>query len=183
MIIRTVGEFVNIDDVKKTVVRANSLAEPIYVSDVATVTQDLIRPKVMNRTNGVSSVGITVLKKETADAVDLVDSLRAKLDEIKPTLPAGIELNLINDTSYFVKRRLAVLNGNLGIGLILVLVILGLVLPLRVAALVSIGIPFSFLGTMAFFFGNDIGLNLISMMGLIIVVGMLVDDAIVVVQS
>jgi multidrug efflux pump subunit AcrB len=183
MIIRTSGEFVDVEDVKKTVIRANSLAEPIRIADVANVTQTLERPRILNRTNGKTSVGITVLKKETADAIDLVDNLNKVLEEAKPDIAPGIDIRLINDTSYWVKRRLAVLNGNLGVGLILVLIILGLVLPFRIAALVAIGIPFTFLGTMAYFFSNDIGLNLISMMGLIIVVGMLVDDAVVVTEN
>jgi multidrug efflux pump subunit AcrB len=183
MIIRTVGEFDSLEDVKQTVVRANTLAEPIYVSDVAEVIEDFERAKILQRTNGKSSISLTALKKESADAIILVDKLRAVLADVRPQLAAGIEVDLINDSSYFVRRRLSVLTGNLAIGLVLVLCILGLVLPFRIALLVSIGIPFSFLGTMGFFYGTDIGLNLISMMGLIIVVGMLVDDAVVVTEN
>lgn len=183
MIIRTIGEFETISDVEKTVVRANTFAEPILVKDVANVTETFERAKVLNYTNGSPSISLTVLKKEGADAIDLVDNLRKALDARKPEINPAIELNLINDSSYFVRRRLSVLTGNLAIGLVLVLVILGLILPLRIALLVSVGIPFSFLGTMAFFYSFGIGLSLISMMGLIIVVGMLVDDAVVVTEN
>jgi multidrug efflux pump subunit AcrB len=183
MIIRTIGEFETISDVEATVVRANTLAQPILVKDVAQVTETFERAKVLNYTNGAPSINLTVLKKESADAVHLVDGLRKALDKVRPEIASAININLINDSSYFVRRRLKVLTGNLAVGLVLVVVILGLILPLRIALLVSIGIPFSFLGTMAFFYSFDIGLNLISMMGLIIVVGMLVDDAVVVTEN
>ena len=122
-------------------------------------------------------------KKENADAVLLVDNVKQVVEETKPVLPASLQVMFLNDLSYYIQRRLKVLSNNLLIGLILVLGILSMVLPFRVAMVTAIGIPFSFLGTMLYFQMSGISLNLITMMGLIIVIGILVDDAIVVTEN
>ncbi|MCB0420217.1 MAG: efflux RND transporter permease subunit [Bdellovibrionales bacterium] len=183
IIIRTVGEFQKPEEISETVVRANDIGESIKVKDVAEVKMVLEKPDILHHTNRTPSISLTVLKKEKADALDLVDKIKVMLDEKRGEFPAEVKLDTLNDQSYYIRRRLKVLTTNLGIGLVLVLIILSLVLPLRVAMVTSLGIPFSFLGTMIVFHLFGISLNLISMMGLIIVVGMLVDDAVVVTEN
>jgi len=182
-VVRTSGEFENIDDVKKTVVRANEYGEMIQVGALANVFYDLEKTTVINHTNGLPALNLTILKKETADAVELVDLVKERVEEFKPTLRKDAEIHYLNDFSYFVKRRLGVLSNNLLVGLSLVLLVLSLILPFRVAMMVSLGIPFSFLGAMIIFQMFDLSINLISMMGLIIVSGMLIDDAVVVTDN
>ncbi|MFW7378498.1 MAG: efflux RND transporter permease subunit [Oligoflexus sp.] len=183
MIVRTIGEYETAEDVAKTVIRANAFAEPIRISDVATVRQTFVKRSEIYRVNGLPSISVTVLKKEKADVLDLVDAVKKRLEELRPQINPDIGLSLINDSSFYVRRRISVLTNNLLVGLGLVLLVLSLILPWRVAAITAFGIPFSFLGAMGFFFGFDISINLISMMGLIIVVGMLVDDAIVITEN
>lgn len=183
ILVRTLGELKNPEDIKNTIIRANDLGRSIRVSDVASVEYSLERPTVLMRTNGVPSINLTVLKKERADAINLVRDLRFKVDELKARYGNKVELNLVNDSSVYIVRRLGVLSSNLVVGLFLVLFILALVLPFRVALLVSVGIPFGFLGTMIVFYIYGFSINLISMIGLIIVAGMLVDDAIIVVDN
>ncbi len=183
LIIRTVGDFKGVSDIEETVVRANELAEPIRVKDVAQVTRGFEKRKNYVRANGKSAINLIVLKKEKADLIHLVDRLKERIDQVLPTLHAGLKASYINDMSYFVRRRLNVLSNNLVIGLILVVVLLSVLLPWRNALIAGFGIPFSFLGAIIIFNSLDISLSLISMMGLIIVVGMLVDDAIVVTEN
>ncbi len=181
--VRTVGDFKSAEDVKKTVIRANELGTPIRVMDVAQVFESLEKPTVLSRPIGLPGLSLTILKKEKGDAIRVVESIRARMDELKPTLDPRVKVTFINDFSQIIKRRISILSGNLILGLVLVLGLLALILPFRVAILVSLGIPFSFLGTMILFqqWGNSI--NLISLLGLIIVSGMLVDDAIVVTDN
>ncbi len=183
MIIRTVGEFADIEDVSNTVIRANALAETIRVRDVARVSMGFEKKKIGFRTDGSPSLNLTVIKKEKADAIRAVDRVRQVIETAKPQLAQGVEIDFINDTSYFVRRRLSVLSSNLMVGLMLVLIVLSAFMPWRVAMVTAIGIPFSFLGAIAIFHFGDVSLNLISMMGLIIVAGMLVDDAVVVTEN
>lgn len=182
-IVRTDGELKTLQDVENTAIRANERARAIRVKDVAKVSYELAKPTTLLHTNGFPSVSLTVLKKEKSDAIRLVEDVKALMLELGKTLDDRVEINYVNDFSKLIRRRLQVLGGNLGFGLLLVLVILGIVLQGRVALLVSIGIPFSFLGTIAVFYTGDSSLNLISVMGLIIVSGMLVDDAVVVTDN
>lgn len=183
IIIRTIGEYRNPEEISETVVRANDIGESIRVKDVAKVTTVLEKADLLHHTNKAPSISLTVLKKETADALDLVDKVKLVLAEKKSEYPVEVKFDTLNDQSYYIRRRLKVLTTNLGIGLALVLIILSLVLPWRVALVTSLGIPFAFLGTLIVFELFGISLNLISMMGLIIVIGMLVDDAVVVTEN
>lgn len=182
-LVRTVGEFQTPEDVENTVIRANDLAQGIRIKDVATVRYDLEKASLLHRTNGKPSVSLTVLKKRKADAIRLVETTKEKIKESMSLLDKGIEIDYVNDNSYYISRRLGILSGNLAMGLALVLGILALILPFRLALIVSLGIPFAFFGTMIYFVATGVTLNMISVMGLIIVVGMLVDDAIVVTDN
>lgn len=182
-IVRTVGEFQEIDDVKKTVVRANELGEPIFISDLATVSFELQRPRDFFRTNGRGAINLTIMKKEMADAIDMVDRVRDYISTIKDDLHPGISLSFIDDSSEFIRRRLGVLSNNLIVGLFLIVALLSFILPWRVAVVTAVCIPISFLGTLLYFHMMGISLNLLSMLGLIIVAGMLVDGAIVVTDN
>ncbi len=182
-LVRTVGEFTGLEDVKNTVIRANETARSISVKDVAHVFYDLERTQVESRTNGQPSLDLTVLKKEGADAITLVAQLKKVVSEAKASLDPRLQIAYVNDFSSLIERRLGILSGNLLLGLILVIVILTVTMKFRVAVLVGLGIPFSFLATMIVFYNQGYSLNLVSLIGLIIVSGMLVDDAIVVTDN
>ncbi len=194
VILRTDGQFDGVDDVKKTVIRSNDLGRSIMLEDVAKVFMGLKEEQLAHRVNGKESIRLVVMKKENADAIDMIDTVKsllpgteesvaASIKKLNPEKIKGIEFEVVNDTSNLIRRRLGVLSNNLLVGLILVVIILSLFLPWKVSLVTAIGIPFSFLGTMTFFDMNNISLNLITMMGLIIVVGMLVDDAVVVTEN
>lgn len=183
MIIRTVGEFETADDIGDTVIRANALASAIRIKDVAQIEETFSKEKILYATNQFKSINLTVRKKSNGDAITLVESVKQLIERLKPELHPAIKVTYVKDSSYFVKRRLKVLSNNLLVGLGLVLIILSLILPIPVAIVTAFGIPFSFLGAISIFYFGDVSLNLISMMGLIIVVGMLVDDAVVITEN
>ena len=182
-LVRTVGDFTTPEEIKKTVIRANELGEPLRVGDVAEVFYDLEKSSVVTRTNGLPSLSLTVLKKEKADAIDLVDAVKARMTELKPQLDSRLGVSFINDFSQYIRRRLGILTGNLGIGLAMVLLMLPLLIPFRFSLLIALGEPFAFLGTIMVLYYTGNSINLISMMGLIIVSGILVDDSIVVTEN
>lgn len=184
--VRTLGEFQTIEDVRNTVLRANELSHPIRVRDVALVTETLEKPEILVHTNGKPALSLTVLQKERSDAIDVVDAVRARIDALKPGLKQRyptLEIDFINDFSDFIRRRLSILTGNFTIGLLLVLAFLPLLIPFRFSLLIAFGEPFAFLGTLLVFYWFDHSINLISMIGLIIVSGILVDDSIVVTEN
>lgn len=182
-IVRTIGDFSKIADIKKTVIRANDLGQSIKVRDVANVFYDLEKATYLYRTRGLPSVNLTILKKEKADAINVVRDLKKRLQELRPKFDPRLKLSFVNDLSEYIERRLNILTSNLGIGLFLVLLLLPLVIPFRFAMIIALGEPFAFLGALILLYYLGFSINLISLLGLIIVSGILVDDSIVVTEN
>lgn len=184
IVVRTTGELESATDIENVVLRTNDLGKTVAIKDIGTVEYRLAEPTMLYRSQGKSTLRLVVKKKEKADAIDLVDGLKVKMAELQTNEKLkGISVDYINDSSFYIRNRLNILSGNLIVGLALVLIVLSLFLPFRVAILVSMGIPFSFLGTIWIFQYFGLSLNLLTVMGLIIVVGMLVDDAIVIIEN
>ena len=180
-IVRTVGDFKSLNDIEETVIRANELGRAIRVKDVAKVYYDLETATVLNRTNGKPSLSLTVLKKESGDAITMVDLTKDLVERYADKFKdKGFEYEFVNDFSYFIRRRVRILSTNLLVGLFLVSLVLAFFLPFRVAMIAVMGIALSFFATIWIFNAAGFTINLISLMGLIIVCGMLVDDAVVV---
>jgi multidrug efflux pump subunit AcrB len=182
-IVRTIGEFKTPEEVAQTVVRANELGVPIRVKDLGKVTNALATAKVITRALGSPGISLTVLKKEKGDAIQVVRLVKSRMAQLTETIGPSVKVSYINDLSQYVERRINILSGNLLLGLVLVFVLLAVFLRFEVAVIVSLGIPFAFLGAMAVFYNLGNSLNLISLIGFIIVSGMLVDDAIVVTDN
>ncbi len=180
--VRTVGDFKNLEDVANTVIRANELGQAIRVRDVAQVSFDLERAKILTRAGGQPSLSLTILKKERADAIVTVEEVRLKVEEFLETQPL-VHHSLINDLSEYITRRISVLANNMIMGLVLIVLLLSLFLPWRISLVVAVGISIAFAGAIMVLYNMDQSINLISLLGLILVAGMLVDDAVVVTDN
>ncbi len=178
--IRTVKEFQQANEVGDVILRQNDFGGAIRLGDIARIIDDFEKRSLIQKANGKEAIILTVLKKEHGDAIDLVDKVNEELEKFREQGLADLEISTMNDLSYFIRRRLNVLTGNVGIGIALVLACLFFFMGWRVAIMVAFGIPFSFAITFVVMNQMGISVNLISMFGLIIVSGMIVDDAIVV---
>ena len=183
MSVKTDGEFRSAEDLASATIRANSEGYGVRIADVGEVQRGLEKPSILYRTNGKPGFKLTIIKKERADALKTVEVVRAGLERIKPNLPAGVETAFINDFTFYLKNRLSTLGGNMAMGVILVCVVLAFFLPFRVALIVAIGLPFSMLLAILTVQYYGFSINLISLIGLIIVSGMLVDDTIIVTEN
>lgn len=181
--IRTVSSLNNIKDIESIVLRSNIREDFITIKDVANVYSTLKTEDILYKTNNNPSINMTIYAQRNADSIRLVDKIRTMLDEYKKTMPKDINMRIYSDSSKYVRQRLSTLSNNLLLGLVLVLAILTFMLPFKMAIIAALGVPFSFLATITVFELTGTTLNLLSMMGLIIVVGMLVDDAIVVTEN
>ena len=121
----------------------------------------------------------SVLKRDGETRSGLL-TVKELVKEFQKQAPEQLQVAYINDISFYIRRRLNVLISNVSIGLLLVSFSLLFFLGWRVSLMVALGIPFSFAITFIVMDSGDISINLISMFGLIIVSGMIVDDAIVV---
>lgn len=177
--IRTTAEFKTPEEVMEVVVRSNDAGNALKVKDIAHVLDTFEEPTRIAKVNGEESVAMVVVKRENADAIAVTDKVKKTVEEFKKQLPPEIAVKTANDFSYYIKRRLKVLVSNGIQGFCLVLIVLFIFMEPVPAIATALGIPFSLLATFAFMVMTGMSINLITMLGLIIVLGMLVDDGIV----
>lgn len=182
-ILRTTGEFENARDVESTVIRASTLGNWISVKDIARVSDALEEESIINKTLGTRSINLTLIKKEKGDSIQLVADIKKIVEEFKKTAPKELKVSYINDLSFFIKRRLNVLINNGTLGLVFVTISLFLFLSLGTALGACIGIPTALCTTFALMNVFGISINLLSLFGMIMVLGMLVDEDIVVSEN
>lgn len=155
----------------------------ILLGDVAQVVDGFKESDQSNRFNGMPAVMLEVFRVGNQEALVMAEQVEAALEEAKAQLPAGIELNKTNDDTLLLQSRLDLMLRNGQQGLLLVLIALALFLRLRLALWVTLGIPMAFLGATLLLPGLDVSINLISLFGFIVVLGIVVDDAIVVAEN
>jgi multidrug efflux pump subunit AcrB len=173
---RTSGEaFENI------VLRANSDGGVLRVSDVAVVTDGFVDIDLINQFNGRDSVLVKVQKSEAEDVLAIAGTIKTFLESYTP--PPGIDVSVWNDQTEILEDRIGLLLRNGLLGFALVFLFLVIMLDLRLALWVAMGVPISFLGAFLFFDAFAININMISLFALIIVLGIVVDDAVVVGES
>ena len=178
----TLSQFENLLDVKNVIVRSVFSGKRILVSDVAKVQDSFEKQDLIVKTNGIPCINIVVSKKEDADAVKVANCVRELLEEYNKNLPKGVNSQVVRDYSIFVNAMLNVVITNALIGFCLVLLCLMVFLNPRIAFWTALGIPFSLFLTFYFMPIYNISVTSISLLAIVIVLGMLVDDAIVVAE-
>jgi len=181
--IRTTGEFFSAEEIEDIIIRANDSGNWIKIKDIAEVKDSFKKEDITYKTLGTRSINLIVMKKESGDALSLVDKVKETSDSFVKKCPDTLEISYINDYSFYARRRLNVLRNNGWASIIFVIASMLLFLQKRVAIMTIIGIPIAFFATFVVMNMMGITINLISMFGLIIVLGMLVDDGIIVAEN
>ena len=156
---------------------------PVYVRDVATVTFDLKDRESISRVNGKDAVILTVTKRTGENIIHLVDEVKRIIEDQRPTMPEGTEISLVGDMSVDIGNMVRELENNIISGLILVVLVLLLFLGFTNSLFVGVAIPFSMLITFIVLRLIDFTLNMVVLFSLILALGMLVDNAIVIVEN
>ncbi len=171
-------------DFESIPVRTNADGTRIFVKDVAEVRDDFADQSFLNRFRGLPTTSLKITTEGNDDIINAVSEAR-KVVENYSGLPDGVQLASWLDGSTNIRDRLALLGRNGAIGVLLVLVALMIFLNLRLAFWVAIGIPISLAGALSLFPfpGLDLSVNVISAFGFLIVLGVVVDDAIVIGES
>lgn len=182
--IRTLNEFDSVSDVEKVVVRSNSDGRKVYVKDIAQVVQRPEENSVFGRSNGEEALFLDIKIKQSSDILDTTDEIKKTVhDFFANPKHNNVKYDLLDDASYYVDRRLTVLKENGIQGIILVFVALLLFLNFATSAVTSLGAPLAFMVSFAVMKAFGMTIDLISMFGLILVLGMLVDDSIIVAEN
>ncbi|WP_417671301.1 efflux RND transporter permease subunit [Pseudoalteromonas tetraodonis] len=157
----------------------------VYLGDVATINDGFEEGLQYSKYNGKNSLSFEVNASKDQDITDVAKVLKTYMAEKESQLPAGVKLSPIVDLTYYLEGRLDMMVDNMIWGGLLVMLVLALFLPLRLAFWVMMGLPVSFLGAFLFMpIGFlDVTINLASLFAFILVLGIVVDDAIVVGES
>ena len=161
------------------VVKTSTDGSILRLKDVAQVRDGFSEDPLLSRFNGRPAAMIEVYRVGNQSAVDIADKVKAYVNDRQADLPQGVELGTWRDRSVIVKGRLQTLLNNAMQGGFLVLLLLTLFLRPSVALWVFIGVPVSFMGAFIFMPLFDMSLNIFSLFGFILVLGIVVDDAIV----
>jgi len=185
VMVRTVGEIDKIEELKKVIIKANPLGHHVRVEDVAEIRDTITRNDVIiSRFNGEDALTISVTKKREGNSIKIIDEIKELVAQYKKDrVPQDVELTVTNDSSIQIKEFLGILQNNAVIGLVLVVICLYIFIGPRNAIFAAIGIPVTFMLTFIFMKQTGMTLSGSSLFGLVLVLGMIVDDAIVIIEN
>ncbi len=177
------SEFESIEDIKDVVIKSSFDGPVIRLDDIAEIFRGQEEETSITRVNGTKGFVLKVKKQPQADIIRTVKRVRGRVSEFQKNIPDDINIFYTDDSSEAVANRLEIIIKNGYIGLALVLVVLGVFLSLKTAFWVAVSIPVCLLGAVfgLGLTGNTI--NLISLSGFILVLGIVVDDSIVIAES
>ena len=182
--VRIVGEFKTIDEIRNIVVK-NQNQNIVYLRDIAEVVNTYADAESYARLNNHPVVSLQIIKKSGENLIKATDQIYNLIDVAKETevIPADIDISITNDQSERVRGQLSNLENSMIIGIIFVVMVLFFFLGLKNASLVGLAIPISML--ISFVILNFMGatINMIILFGLILALGMLVDNGLVVVEN
>ncbi|AKU90282.1 efflux RND transporter permease subunit [Vulgatibacter incomptus] len=184
-VLRTMARIEDIPSFERLIV-ANDHATnaPIRLGDVAHVEDGTIEPRGVSRLNRREAVTLTVQKQSGANLVETAKAVEERLDILRATLPAGSELLVLRDSSIFVKMSAEEVQHHLVLGGILAsLMVLLFMGSLRSTLIAAVAIPASLIATFAAMKAFDFTLNNITLLALTLAVGIVIDDAIVVIEN
>ncbi len=183
--LRSVGQAYNAEDFARLTLVSRNDGTLITLGEVATIRDGFEEQPVLSRLNGKPSATLQVDRVGEQDILAMTATLRAWVDEKQYDLPPGIELVAWADSSVTLKGRINLMLKSAAQGAVLVMITLALFLHPSLAFWVILGVPFSFLGALAAIdlLGVDVSINVLSVFGFILVLGMLVDDGIVTAES
>lgn len=180
--VRVTGEFKSIDDIKDMPIPL-STGDVIKLKDIASI--KLINKDVssISRTNGMDSINISVQKQSGKNTVQVANLVNEEIKDLKKDYP-DVDINVVMDTSMFIKSSINTVAKNAIFGSLLAILILYIFLKnLRTTLIIGISIPISLIGSFILLYFNNITLNMMTLGGLALAVGMLVDSAIVVLEN
>lgn len=181
--VRGLGQYGSTREIKEIVVGKNPDGTHIRLADLATIDEGFEKQRLSARHNGLPTILIGIAKDSDHDIIELMADVRAVVDAYRPLAPPGIEIAVATDDSIYVDSRIGVMLSNLLLGVVFVVFLLWLTVGFRNAMVAIIGVPFAFLVALTLFPVFDITINSLSLVGFVMVSGMLVDDAIILVEN
>src|SRR6056297_1649012 len=182
-LVRTLNEFQTVDQIRDVVVASDS-GNVVYLRDVAEVVQSYKEREAITRLNGAEAVEVAIYKEGDANTVAVANAVNQRMDEIRSILPSNMKLEKVYDQSVFISSAVnEVRNAGIIGGILAVLVLYFFLRNFWTTVIISVSIPVSIIATFNLMYGNDISLNIMSLGGIALGIGMLVDNSIVVLEN
>lgn len=178
--VETGGQAKTAEDFRNIVIRATPDGGQVHLGDIANVRDGFQESNKRAYVNGKPAVTLNILLPADQSILDVSNTLYEYMDAPKTSVPEGVEIILVNDLAIYFENRINLLVSNAVSGLILVFIFLTLFLRTQLAFWVSAGIVIAFLGGFIVLFATGQSINMISTFGLLLVLGIVVDDAIIV---
>ncbi|MBI5727568.1 MAG: efflux RND transporter permease subunit, partial [Ignavibacteriales bacterium] len=183
VLLRTMAKFVKPEDFEKVVV-SNPQGKPIYLRDVARVVNGTKEQTSLTRLNGSNAVGINILKQSGSNTVEVANAVSKQLEKLNIELPPDINIVVAQDNSIFIKDSIRdVLFDIIYGGLLAVIVIYLFLANMRATIISALALPSSIIASFIMMYALNFTLNMMSLLALSLAVGLLIDDAIVVIEN
>jgi len=183
-IITTLGRLETVEEFEDIIIRANQDGSVVRIKDVATVDLGAETYTTNSTLDGGETVGIGTYQLPGANALDLAKEIRAAMELLKEDFPSGVDYKIIYDTTEFVKESIKEVVITLFEAFILVFIVVFIFLQnIRATLIPAITIPVSLIGTFALINALGFSINTLTLFGLVLAIGLVVDDAIIVVEN
>ncbi|MDI6451523.1 efflux RND transporter permease subunit [Anaerobaca lacustris] len=183
IIARTLGEFADIEDMRAVVIASDGHRK-VYLRDIAEVVDGHEDVRMMTRFNSRECVTLSVLKEAEANTVQVAERVNRLLQELRPTLPEGVQLDYVEDQAVYVKQALAgVRNAALAAAVLLIVVVYLFLGSVRQVLVMVIALPLTLVLNFGLMKLAGFSLNLFSLGGLVVAIGIVLDNSIVVVEN
>ena len=181
--IQATGAFQTEDQIRRLMVDVSRTGQPVYIGDLANVERVYQDPTEYTRCNGERAILISVEMLEGNNVVDFGNEVRASLDRLQPLLPPDLKIDFVADQPRVVAERVKDFIREFGIAIASVILVTMVLLPFRVALVSAVAIPVTISATFGLLNAFGIELHQVSIAALIVVLGMVVDDAIVIADN
>ena len=183
LLLRTMGKFQKVEDFKNIIV-ATPNGQPVYLSDVANVVDGIKEQVSLTRINGSSAVGLRIVKNSGANTVKVADEAKKQIAALQKELPKDIKIEIVQDNSVYIKDSINdVLFDIIYGGLLAIIVIYLFLANLRATIISALALPTSIIASFILMYALNFTLNMMSLLALSLAVGLLIDDAIVVIEN
>ncbi|HVF35107.1 MAG TPA: efflux RND transporter permease subunit [Candidatus Saccharimonadia bacterium] len=182
-LVRTINQFANVDEMREMLIKVEG-GVPIRIADIATVRQGFKEREAIIRIDGREAVELAVYKEGDANTVGVAEAVKGQLERLRKTLPQGANLTVVDDQSVFIRQALSsVRTAAFEGGLFAILIIFLFLRDAWSTFVIALSLPVSIIATFFFMGQFGLSLNVMSLGGLALATGMVVDDSIVVLEN
>jgi HAE1 family hydrophobic/amphiphilic exporter-1 len=182
--VRTTSRYTSLEDISNLAVASSEAASPVLVADIGRVELATDPFASISRTNGKPSLAISVVKETDANTVEVANNVQDKVSQIRRSLPAGVEIVTHFDQSDYIEESIAALLREGALGFFFAVIVIYLFLTgIRTTLVTAVSIPLSIIIALIVLAWQGMTLNIITMAGLTVAIGRVVDDSIVVLEN